>query len=110
MFALAEDARVGLATLADVADNGSTPAGIAMLIVSIPFAFFGLIMLAVALWRSRGAVVLIGAFILFDFRPPHGAPSATRSRLLGDCWIAAAVILAGRQAPEAGAVAAPSAG
>jgi hypothetical protein len=104
-YALAQDGRFDLAALADVSDQSSTPA-IVMLLIFLPFAFFGLLTSAVALWRSgavpRAAVLLIVAFLVVDvFLGPEGfgiTPDWV-SRVIsfvGACWIASAVLLAGR--------------
>jgi hypothetical protein len=108
-YALAQDGRFDLAALADVSDQSSTPA-IVMLLIFLPFAFFGLLTSAVALWRSgavpRAAVLLIVAFLVVDvFLGPEGfgiAPDWV-SRVIafvGACWIASAVLLAGRAGPS----------
>src|SRR5215208_435109 len=88
-----------------VGAQSSTPA-IVMLLIFLPFAFFGLLTSAVALWRSgavpRAAVLLIVAFLVVDvFLGPEGfgiTPDWV-SRVIsfvGACWIASAVLLAGR--------------
>jgi hypothetical protein len=72
---------------------------IAMLILFIPGAFFGLITLAAALWRSRavprGAILLIPLFILKDFFLQMGVLGHAIA-LAAACWIASSVLLAGR--------------
>jgi hypothetical protein len=108
-YALAQDGRFDLAALADVSDQSSTPA-IVMLLIFLPFAFFGLLTSAVALWRSgavpRAAVLLIVAFLVVDvFLGPEGfgiAPDWV-SRVISfaaACWIASAVLLAGQAGPS----------
>jgi hypothetical protein len=54
-YTLAHDGRFELATLADVVDAMSSVPAIVMLLLLVVGAFFGLLTLAVALWRS-GAV------------------------------------------------------
>jgi hypothetical protein len=70
-FALAQDGRFNLTALADTVDNISTAPAAAMLLLFIPGAFFGLVTISIALWRSRavprGAVLLIPLFIVTDF-------------------------------------------
>ena len=105
-YALAQDGRFDLAALADVSDQSSTPA-IVMLLLFLPFAFFGLLTAAVALWRSgavpRAAVLLISVvFLVADvFLGSNGfgiAPDWVGRVIafVGACWIAWAVLLAGR--------------
>lgn len=98
-FALAQDDRFDLTALADRIDNVSTPPAIAMLVMFIPCAFLGLLTVTVALWRSeavpRGAVLLIPAFILVDFILSMGRLGHAIS-FVGACWIAWAVLSAGR--------------
>jgi hypothetical protein len=108
-YALAQDGRFDLAALANVSDQSSPPA-IVMLLIFLPFAFFGLLTSAVALWRSgavpRAAVLLIVAFLVVDvFLGPEGfgiTPDWV-SRVIsfvGACWIASAVLLAGQAGPS----------
>jgi hypothetical protein len=102
-YALAQDGRFDLAAVADVSDQSSTPA-IVMLLIFLPFAFFGLLTSAVALWRSgavpRAAVLLIVAFLVVDvfLIEGFGAPDWASHvfAFVGACWIAWAVLLAGR--------------
>lgn len=102
-FGLAQDGRIDLATLADAIDDVSTAPAIVMLLLFIPGAFFGLLTMTVALWRSeaapRGAVLLIPAFIVFDLFLSMGLV-AHAIAFVGACWIASAVLAAGR-APSA---------
>src|SRR5919112_444632 len=106
-YALAQDGRFDLAALADVSDQSSTPA-IVMLLIFLPFAFFGLLTSAVALWRSgavpRAAVLLIVAFLVVDvfFIEGFGAPDWASHvfAYVGACWIASAVLLAGQVGPQ----------
>lgn len=105
---LAQDGRFDLMALADVVDSASSAPVIAMLLIFIPFAFFGLLTSAVALWRSaavpRGAVVLIPAFIVVDFFLYEGfglVPQVAGPAIafVAACWIALAVLRAGRAKP-----------
>ena len=103
-FALAQDGRFDLTPLADAVDNISIAPAIAMLLLFIPGAFFGLLTLATALWRSqavpRGAVLLIPLFIITDFFLQQGVLGHAIA-LVGAFWIASAVLLAGRVAQPA---------
>jgi hypothetical protein len=103
-FALVEDGRFDLTALADAVDNVSIAPAIAMLLLFIPGVFFGLLTMAVALWRSqavpRGAVVLIPLFILTDIFLQQGVLGHAIA-LVGAVWIASAVLLAGRFANAA---------
>lgn len=105
-YALAQDDRFDLSALADVVGAQSSTPAIVMLLIFLPFAFFGLLTSAVALWRSgavpRAAVLLIVAFLVVDvFLGSNGfgiAPDWV-SRVIsfvGACWIASAVLLARR--------------
>ena len=100
-FALAQDGRVDLASLADAVDNVSIAPAIAMLLLFIPGVLVGLVTMTVALWRSqavpRGAVVLIPVFIVTDIFLQQGV-LAHAIALVGAIWIASAVLLAGRVA------------
>jgi len=77
-----------------------------MLILFLPGALFGLLTMTVALWRSRavprGAVVLIPVFIVVDIILQQGL-AAHAIAFVGACWIASAVLLAGRVAGKEGA-------
>lgn len=106
-IALAQDDRFDLTALAEAVDKVSSPAVIVMFLMFIPFAFFGLLTSAAALWRSgavpRGAVLLIPAFIVVDFflnegfgiAPDFAGPAIS---FVAACWIALAVLMAGRAA------------
>jgi hypothetical protein len=107
-YALAQDGRFELSALADVVDAQSSVPAIVMLLLLIPFAFFGLLTSAVALWRSgavpRAAVLMILAFLVVDFILNEGfyiAPAWASHvfNFIGACWIASAVLLAGRAVP-----------
>jgi hypothetical protein len=99
-----------LAALADVVDAQSSTPAIVMLLIFIPFAFFGLLTSAVALWRSgavpRAAVLLIVAFLVVDFflgSEGFGIAPDWVSRVIdfvGACWIASAVLLAKQAGPS----------
>jgi hypothetical protein len=109
-YALAQDRRFDLTALADVVDEQSSTPAIVMLLIFIPFAFFGLLTSAAALWRSgavpRAAVLLIVAFLVVDFflgSNGFGIAPDWVSRVIsfvGACWIASAVLLAGRAGPS----------
>jgi len=105
-FALAQDGRFDLTSLADAIDNLSSAPTIAMLLLFLPGVFFGLLTMTVALWRSqavpRGAVLLIPLFILTDIFLQQGVLGHAIA-LVGAVWIASAVLLAGRFAPTRGA-------
>jgi hypothetical protein len=100
-FKLAQDSRFDLIALADAVDEVSPPM-IVMLLLFIPGAIFGLVTFTVALWRScavpRGAVLLIPAFIVVDIFLSQGLAGHAIS-FAAACWIASAVLLAGRAPP-----------
>ena len=100
-FALAQDGRFDLTSLADAVDNLSSAPAIAMVLLFIPGAFVGLLTLMVALWRSmavpRGAVLLIPLFIITDLFLQQGVLGHAIA-LVGAVWNASAVLLAGRVA------------
>ena len=109
-YALAQDGRFDLTALADVVGAQSSTPAIVMLLIFLPFAFFGQLTSAVALWRSgavpRAAVLLIVAFLVVDvFLGPEGfgiAPDWV-SRVISfaaACWIASVVLLAGQAGPS----------
>jgi hypothetical protein len=105
-YALAQDGRFDLTALADVVGAQSSTPAIVMLLIFLPFAFSGQLTSAVALWRSgavpRAAVLLIVAFLVVDvFLGSNGlgiTPDWVHYLLafVGACWIAWAVLLAGR--------------
>jgi hypothetical protein len=104
-YALAQDGRFELTALADVVDAQSSVPAIVMLLLLILGAFFGMLTSAVALWRSaavpRAAVLMILAFLVVDFvlYEGFGIAPAWASHVfdfVGACWIASAVLLAGR--------------
>src|SRR5215212_8052209 len=107
-YALAQDGRFDLTALADVVGAQSSTPAIVMLLIFLPFAFFGLLTSAVALWRSgavpRAAVLLIVAFLVVDvfLIEGFGAPDWASHvfAFVGACWIASAVLLAGRAGPS----------
>jgi hypothetical protein len=107
-YALAQDGRFDLTALADVVGAQSSTPAIVMLLIFLPFAFFGLLTSAVALWRSgavpRAAVLLIVAFLVVDvfLIEGFGAPvwASHVFAFVGACWIASAVLLAGRAGPS----------
>jgi hypothetical protein len=100
-FTVVQDGSFDLAALADAFEETSPPA-IAMLLFFIPGVLFGLLTMAVALWRSQavplGAVALIPAFIVVDVFLSRGLEGHVIS-FVGACWIASAVLLAGRAEP-----------
>jgi hypothetical protein len=104
-YALAQDGRFELTALADVVDAQSSVPAIVMLLLLVLGVFFGLLTSAVALWRSgavpRAAVLMILAFLVVDFvlYEGFGIAPAWASHVfdfVGACWIASAVLLAGR--------------
>ena len=108
-YALAQDGRFDLTALADVVGAQSSTPAIVMLLIFLPFAFFGLLTSAVALWRSgavpRAAVLLIVAFLVVDVFLNEGfgiAPvwASHVFAFVGACWITSAVLLAGRAGPS----------
>jgi hypothetical protein len=108
-YALAQDGRFELTALADVVDAQSSVPAIVMLLLLVLGAFFGMLTSAVALWRSgavpRAAVLMILAFLLVDLvlYEQFGIAPAWASHVfdfVGACWIASAVLLAGRAGPS----------
>jgi hypothetical protein len=108
-YALAQDGRFDLTALAGVVDAMSSVPAIVMLLLLVVGAFFGLLTLAVTLWRSgavpRAAVLMILAFLVVDFVLYEGfgiAPAWTSHvfNFVGACWITSAVLLAGRAGPS----------
>jgi hypothetical protein len=108
-YALAQDGRFDLMTLADVVDEMSSAPAIVMLLIFLPFAVFGVLTLTVALWRSgavpRAAVLLLPAFLVVDavLYEGFGIGPAWASHVIsfvGACWIAYAVLLAGLAGPS----------
>lgn len=101
---LAQDGRFDLAALADVVDGVPSAPTIVMLVIFIPFAFFGLLTVAAALWRSaavpRAAVLMIPAFIITDFfLAEQGIIPLWAGHVpffIFACWIASAVLLTKR--------------
>jgi hypothetical protein len=96
-FTLAQDGRFGIAALADAIDDISSPPAIAMLLLFLPGAFFGLLTMTVALWRSRAVplvpVLLIPAFIVLDLPLQQGV-AAHAVALVGACWIGWSILRA----------------
>lgn len=101
-FGLAQDGRFDLTTLADAIDDVTIPPAAAMIVLLLVGGFFGLLAMALALWRSgavpRGAVLLIPAFVLVDFILQQGL-AGHAIQFVAACWIAWAVMRAGRAAP-----------
>jgi hypothetical protein len=102
-FKLAQDGRFDLNALADAVDGVSPPLIVTFLFF-IPGAVFGLLTMTVALWRSgavpRAPVLLIPVFIVLDIPLQQGL-LAHAIAFVGACWIASAVLLAGRVAVPA---------
>lgn len=105
-LALAQRADIDPLALADALESMSSPPEIAMLLVFVPFAFFGLLVTAMALWRSAavpvGSAVLLAAFVVVDFFLNEGfgivsSGVAHAIAFLAAAWIAWSVLLAGRQ-------------
>jgi hypothetical protein len=101
-FGLAQDGRLDLTTLADAIDDATIPPAIAMIVLLLVGGVFGLLMMAVALWRSRavprGAVLLIPAFVVVDFLLQQGLAGHV-IQFAAACWIAWAVLRARQPAP-----------
>jgi hypothetical protein len=104
-FMLVEDGRFDLRPLADVVENTSSGPGIVMILLFIVPAFFGLLILLVALWRSgavpRAAVLLLASAFIVDLvlneslgAVPHWIPHAIS--LVAVCWIGFFILRAGR--------------
>jgi hypothetical protein len=110
-FALAQDGRFELTALGDAVDDVSTPAGIAMLVLFLVGAFFGLVTSTIALWRSnavpRGAVLLLPAFIVVDIALGMGRLGHAIS-FTAACWIAWTVLRSERVVPRAHDAAKPA--
>jgi hypothetical protein len=100
VFKLAQDSSYDLPALADVVDEASAPM-VVMFLLFIPGAILGLLTFTAALWRSGavplGAVILIPAFIVVDIALQQGLGGHVIS-FVAACWIASAVLLAGRAA------------
>jgi hypothetical protein len=100
-FTAVQDGSFGLEALAHAFEETS-PAAVAMLLLFLPGALFGLLAFTVALWRSRavprGAVLLIPSFIIVDGFLSRGLEGHAIS-FAAACWIASAVLLAGRPVP-----------
>ena len=108
-YALAQDGRFELTALADPVDAMSSVPAIVMLLLLVLGAFFGLLTLAVALWRSgavpRAAVLMILAFLVVEYVLYQGfgiTPDWASNvfDFVGASWIASAVLLAGRAGPS----------
>jgi hypothetical protein len=94
-FSLAQDGRFDLAALADKVDNISGGPIVAILLLFIPGAVFGLLTFTVALWRSRavprGAVLLLPVFLVLDIALQQGVIGHAVA-LVGAAWIATAIL------------------
>ena len=105
-FILVEDGRFDLNGLSDVIENDmASGPGLVMILLFLLPALFGLLILAVALWRSgavpRAAVLLIVTAFFVDVilneglgAVPHWSPHAIS--LVAACWIAWAILQSGR--------------
>jgi hypothetical protein len=103
-YTLAQDGRFDRAALAGVVEDGtSSGPGLVMLLLFLLPAMSGLLLLAVALWRSRaaprGAVALVVGALLVDVvlseglgAVPHWVPHAIG--LAAGGWLALAILLA----------------
>jgi hypothetical protein len=98
LLGLAHDGRFDLALLADATDDVASPAAIAMILFLLVGAVFGLLGIALALWRSRavprGAVLLFVAFVVVDIFLQQGL-LAHAIEFVAAGWIAWAVLRAG---------------
>lgn len=97
-FALVHDGRFDLRALADVVDNLSTAPEIAMGIMFIVCAVLGIVVTAVALWRSRavprGIPLLLVVFIVVD--APLSQPLLGHViALVAASWLAYSIVRAG---------------
>jgi hypothetical protein len=102
-FGLAQDGRFDLTTLADAIDDVWIAPAIAMIVLLLVGGFFGLLTMALALWRSgavpRGAALLIPAFVLVDFILQQGL-AAHAIQFVAACWIAWALLRAPSAVPD----------
>jgi len=98
-FALVTDGRSHLVPLADVADNASTAPAAAMGIMFIAGAVFGIVLTALALWRSRvvprAVPILMIAFIVTDIALSQPLIAHVIA-LVGALWIATTILGATR--------------
>src|ERR671911_1193184 len=102
-YALVQDGRFDSTALADVVIAQSSTPAIVMLLIFLPFAFFGQLTSAVSLWRSgavpRAAVLLIVAFLVVDvfLIEGFGAPAWASHvfAFVGACWIGSAGLPSG---------------
>jgi hypothetical protein len=101
-FGLAQDGRFDLALLADAIDDAVSPAAVAMILFLLVGAVFGLLGIALALWRSgavpRGAALLIATFVVVDVFLQQGLVAHVIEAVAAG-WIAWSVLRAGRTAP-----------
>jgi hypothetical protein len=91
----AQDRRFNLAALADVVDNPASPASIAIAIMFLGGATFGILVTTISLWRSRavprGAVLLLPIFFILD--APLSEPLIGHViALVGAAWIATSIL------------------
>ena len=98
-FALVTDGRFHLVPLADVADNAATAPAAAMGIMFIAGAVFGIVLTALALWRSRvvprAVPILMIAFIVTDIALSQPLIAHVIA-LVGALWIATTILGATR--------------
>jgi hypothetical protein len=104
-FALAQDGRFDITALADAMDNISTPSAIALFLLFLPGAVFGILLTCAALWRSRavprGAVVLLLAFVVIDIALQKGL-IAHAIALVAAGWIALTILRSDAHTEAAG--------
>ena len=100
-FGLAADGLVDPAALGKAVDDLATPSLIAIFLMFLPGALFGVIISGVALWRARAvpraAVLLIFAFLVLDIPLQQGL-AAHAVALVAAVWIAATILRSGRAA------------
>ena len=96
-IALADDGRFNLEALADVVDNLSSAPLIAMGIMFIAGAALGILVISIALWRSkavpRGIPILIVLFFVVD-APLSQPPIGHLTALVAAVWLASSILLA----------------
>jgi hypothetical protein len=97
---LAQDGRIELTALAGAIEDQSGAPVIAALLMFLPGALLGVIILSVALWRSRavprGAILLLPLFALLDFFLDLGLIGHAVG-FIAAAWIAWGILQAGGQ-------------
>jgi hypothetical protein len=97
-FALVRDGRFNLGALAHVVDNASTVPIVVTAILFLGGAALGIVVTAVALWRSkavpRGAAVLLVVFFAVDVAASQPLIAHVIA-LVGAAWIASSILSAG---------------